>query len=113
MLFAPPSHRATLLFLVLFCVLIPGCKDKLTQENMDKIKLGMSEDEVVAMLGKGRTASSVSDVSSDLPGSLSGQVQNLLNSGGECRKWSSGRTILVVRFDNGKVAGTFSYSRSK
>ena len=107
------SLRGTLVFLALTCVFVPGCKDKLTQENIEKIKPGMPEEEVVALLGKGRTVSSVSDVSSDLPGGLSGQLQNLLNSGGECRKWTSGRTILVVQFDNGKVAGTFSYGRSK
>lgn len=93
----------------LVCLLVCGCqnKTKLTKEDMDRIKNGMSEQEVFDILGKGKTVAPGADFSS-LPGIMRGRAENLANSGGKCYEWKSGRTLLLVRFTDGKVSGMFS-----
>ncbi len=90
------------------CLLVSGCQTKLTEENLAKIKSGMSEEEVFAILGKGQVVTRDSDFS-DLPGMPRSHVEALVASG-KCFRWKSGRTILVVQFVDGKVAGQFSGS---
>jgi hypothetical protein len=92
----------------LLCLLVSGCQNKLTKGNLEKIKDGMSEEEVFAILGKGKLVTPDSDFS-NLPGLPRSQVQALVASG-TCYQWKSGRTILVVRFVDGKVTGQFSGS---
>jgi hypothetical protein len=48
------THRILrLLAVLLICLLVPACKDKVTKANFDKIKEGMTLEEVQAILGKG------------------------------------------------------------
>jgi hypothetical protein len=51
------THAATLAFLFLLLLLFAGCgSKKLTQENYDKIEIGMTQKEVIAILGQGELA---------------------------------------------------------
>jgi len=68
-------------------LLLAACA-KVTQENYAKIREGMSEQEVHAILGK-PTESSTTTV---------------LGISGTSSRWTSGDAVISVRFVNGKVA---------
>ena len=68
-------------------VLVAACS-KLTQENFLKIQDGMTEQEVVALLGRPSESNSV----------------NLLGMSGTSSRWVSADVVVVVSFVNGKVA---------
>jgi hypothetical protein len=68
-------------------LLLAACT-KVTQENYAKIREGMSEQEVHAILG-GPTESSTTTV---------------LGISGTSSRWVSGDAVINVRFVNGKVA---------
>jgi len=76
---------------------LAGCGSKITQENFDKIQVGMSQDEVTTILGKPTESSSVSF------GSLSGGAW----------VWKKNGTAITIQFANGKVlAKQFSHKAS-
>jgi len=75
------------LLAVTAALLLAACT-KVTQENYAKIREGMSEQEVHAILG-GPTESSTTTV---------------LGISGTSSKWVSGDAVINVRFVNGKVA---------
>jgi hypothetical protein len=64
-----------------------GCS-KITQENFAKVKEGMSEQEVIAILGEPTESSSV----------------NVLGISGTTARWVRGDTEVTIRFVNGQVA---------
>jgi SmpA/OmlA family protein len=68
-------------------LLVAGCS-KVTPENFAKIQEGMSEPEVIALLGSPSESSSV----------------NILGVSGTASRWVSGDAAISVRFVNGKVA---------
>ena len=68
-------------------LLLAGCT-KVTQENYAKIREGMSEQEVHAILGKPSESSTTT----------------VLGISGTSSKWVSGDSEINVRFVNGKVA---------
>jgi len=68
-------------------VLLMACS-KVNQENFAKIQDGMTEQEVVSLLGKPTESSSV----------------NVLGVSGTSSRWTSGDTAITVRFVNDKVA---------
>jgi hypothetical protein len=72
---------------LLLALLIAACS-KVTQENFAKIEEGMSEEQVIALLGKPSESNSV----------------NLLGVSGTVSRWQSGDALITVRFVNGKVA---------
>jgi hypothetical protein len=74
-----------LAFAVFF--LLAACS-KVTQENFSRIENGMSEQEVVAILGSPAESSSSS----------------VLGISGTASKWTGGDAVITVRFVNGKVA---------
>jgi hypothetical protein len=61
---------------------------RVTQENFARIQDGMTESEVIALLGKPTESSSV----------------NVLGVSGTSSRWVSGDATISVRFVNGKVA---------
>jgi len=75
-------------------LLLAACS-KVTQENFAKVKEGMSEKEVHAILGSPTESSSVA----------------LLGISGTHSKWVSGDSAISVRFVNGQVA-TSSFNKS-
>lgn len=75
-------------------VMIAGCGgSKVTKENFDKIKTGMTEAEVEAILGK---ATDSGGASASLPG---------MSVSGTMKVWKDGDKKIMVTFSDGKVAG--------
>ncbi len=79
-------------FLILV-FLLAACS-KVSEENYRKVEEGMTEEQVVAILGKPTESSSVS----------------VLGIGGTVSRWESGDAVITVRFVNGKV-GLKSYDK--
>ena len=75
------------LFLACLLIALAACS-KVTAENFAKIQDGMSEQEVLGLLGKPAESSSVS----------------FLGVSGISSRWVSGDTAITVKFVNGKVA---------
>ena len=69
-------------------VLLLAACSKVTQENFAKIRDGMSEQEVTAILGSPTESSS----------------GNVLGISGTSSKWAGGDATITIRFVNGKVA---------
>ena len=61
---------------------------KVTQENFAKVQEGMSEQEVIALLGSPTESNSV----------------NVLGISGTSSRWVSGDAEITIRFVNGQVA---------
>jgi hypothetical protein len=68
-------------------LLLAACS-KVTQENYSRVRDGMSEQEVAAILGAPTESSSGS----------------VLGISGTSSKWTSGDATITIRFVNGKVA---------
>ena len=68
-------------------VLLAACS-KITQENFAKIRDGMSEQEVLALLGEPTESSSA----------------GMLGISGTSSRWIGGDAVITIRFVNGKVA---------
>ena len=75
------------LIVLLAALLIAACS-KVNQENFLKIREGMSEEEVIALLGRPTESNSV----------------NVLGISGTASRWVSGNAVITVRFVNGQVA---------
>jgi len=68
-------------------LLVAACS-KVTQENFAKVQEGMSEQEVIALLGAPTESNSV----------------NVLGVSGTASRWVAAGAQITVRFVNGKVA---------
>jgi uncharacterized protein YcfL len=77
----------TWLMVLLAALLIAGCS-RVTQENFMKIQEGMSEQEVISLLGTPTESQSV----------------NILGVSGTASRWIGKDAAIAVRFVNGKVA---------
>ncbi len=77
----------TRLLALLVAFAIAACS-KVTQENFAKIQEGMSEQEVIALLGSPTESNSI----------------NVLGVSGTSSRWVSRDAVINVRFVNGKVA---------
>jgi hypothetical protein len=77
----------TWLLPLLVALAVAACS-KVTQENFAKIQDGMSEQEVIALLGAPSESNSI----------------NVLGVSGTSSRWVSGDAEINVRFVNGKVA---------
>ena len=75
---------------VLVALLLLACS-KITQENFLKIQEGMSEQEVLSLLGPPTESQSV----------------NILGVSGTASRWVGKDAVIAVRFVNGKVATKF------
>lgn len=72
---------------VLVAFAIAACS-KITQENFAKVQEGMSEQEVIALLGEPTESNSI----------------NVLGVSGTSSRWVGRDAVIDVRFVNGKVA---------
>ncbi|MGP8051481.1 MAG: outer membrane protein assembly factor BamE [Desulfobaccales bacterium] len=87
-----------LVLVVLVIAGLAGCGSKISKQNFDQIKLGMTQEEVQGILGPPSEASGV-----EIP-VFSGTMS----------KWTQGDTIITVQFVNGKVvAKEFSQPGAK
>ena len=77
-----------LAFAVAFAVAASACS-KINEENFAKVRDGMSEQEVLSLLGTPTESSSVS----------------VLGISGTASKWADKETVITVQFVNGKVRG--------
>ena len=77
----------TWLLALLVALAVAACS-KVTQQNFAKIEEGMSEQEVIAILGAPTESNSI----------------NVLGVSGTSSRWVSGDAVISVRFVNGKVA---------
>lgn len=93
----PPSAW---LAAALAAAVLVACESKVTRENFDQIRLGMSLTEVTAILGSGTEESPSSGTSVDAAGLMS-------RSGGESQDrtfvWKDGGKKIVVTFAKGRV----------
>src|SRR3954468_21832656 len=83
----PMPPRLAALVALLAALLIAACS-KVNQENFLKVQEGMSEEEVISLLGRPAASNSV----------------NVLGVSGPASRWVAGDTAITVRFVNGKVA---------
>jgi len=81
-----PAWLAALVAL-LAALLITACS-KVNQENFLKVREGMTEEEVISLLGRPTESNSV----------------NVLGVSGTASRWVAGDTVITVRFVNGSVA---------
>ena len=79
--------KKTLLALLAAALFVVACS-KVNQENFLKVQEGMSEEEVISLLGRPTESNSV----------------NVLGVSGTASRWVAGDTEITVRFVNGKVA---------
>jgi hypothetical protein len=87
------------LFALLMCALLTGCKSKITKVNYDKISEGMSLEEVEKILGEGTKlgiASAATVHGVDLPGARP-------IGGGDTYIWESDYKKITIIFDKDKV----------
>lgn len=73
---------------VLAMALAVAACSRLTEDNFSKVQVGMTEQEVSAILGSPGESDSV----------------NILGVSGTAWRWKSGNTVASVQFVNGKVA---------
>ena len=73
--------------LALSALLLLAACSKVTQENFARIQDGMSEHEVLAILGSPAESSSTS----------------ILGISGTSSRWTGGDAVITIRFANGKV----------
>jgi len=85
--YRPPLLCRALLVGLLIVGLIGCAGSKITKENFDRIKLGMTQEEVQGILGPPTEASGL-----EIP-VFSGTMS----------KWARGDTVISVQFVNGKV----------
>jgi hypothetical protein len=85
----------------LLLTVLPGCGSKVSKSNYDKVKEGMTETQVEAILGKGKEQAS-SDVS--VPGMSAGGVSVPgMSASAKVLVWEDGGKIISISFMNGKV----------
>jgi uncharacterized protein YcfL len=75
-------------FVALLAALLIAACSKVTQENFAKIQDGMTEQEVISILGSPTESNSI----------------NVLGVSGTSSRWVSRDAVIDVRFVNGKVA---------
>jgi uncharacterized protein YcfL len=74
--------------LAIFAALLIAACSRVTQENFLKLQEGMTEEEVISLLGRPTESNSV----------------NLLGVSGTASRWVGRDAVIAVRFVNGKVA---------
>jgi hypothetical protein len=85
-----PEFRSLRTFALALCLTaflaVAGCgNSNVSKENYEKIQLGMTEDQVVAILGPGEV----------LPRSVTEVAKMMI--------WTDGDKVITIGFDNGKV----------
>lgn len=88
-------------FVLVLCLLVPACKSKVNKDNYEKVKDGMTLDEVEKLLGKGEKETGDGS-------NVAGQFGVAMPSapvvgGGDVYNWESGDKKVAVTFRQGKV----------
>ncbi|NBO92198.1 MAG: hypothetical protein EBV06_07765 [Planctomycetia bacterium] len=96
-----PSVFARLAVVFVLCLLLTGCKSKVTKANYEKVQNGMTLDDVVKLLGKGEKETGDGS-------NVAGQFGVALPStpvvgGGDVYVWESDKSTVRITFRQGKV----------
>ena len=91
--------------LIVVAASLAGCESKLTTANFEKVKTGMTIDEVAAILGPGekQTQGQASNVAAGMMQGLPGGGGKKAESNREFFTWKEDRVEIGITFDNGKV----------
>ena len=88
----PMLAKFSVIILLVGCAAVIGCGgNPVTQSNYEKIKNGMKQSEVEAILGKGKEQAS------------SGGNFGGISMDGKSMVWQNGNEIITVMFMNGEV----------
>jgi hypothetical protein len=108
-MFDPVTLRrlARAALVVVLCLAVPACgKKKVTKANYDKIEVGMTQEQVEKILGKGSKdeGGDGSNVAAQV-GVAVGGVASAPTAGpkGETYIWESGTRSITITFVDGKV----------
>jgi hypothetical protein len=94
---------ARLAVVLALCLLIPACKSKVSKANFEKVKEGMTLEEVEKLLGKGtKEEGDGSGVAAQFGVALPSAPTS---GGGEIWKWESGNNSITIIIRQGKVVG--------
>lgn len=90
-----------LMAILLVCLLLPACKSKVSKANYDKVKEGMSLEEVEKVLGKGEKETGDG---SNVAGQFGVAIPATPTSGGgDVYTWESGDKTIRLTFRSGKL----------
>jgi hypothetical protein len=105
---SPLARFGLFAFTLALCVVVAGCgagagrKSRVTKENFDKIKVGMSQDDVVDLLGKGQPVGDGGGAAAAVGVDISGGQGP---SNREEYTWTDGDKSINVTFRKEKVVG--------
>ncbi|MGL4550570.1 MAG: hypothetical protein ACRC33_05240 [Gemmataceae bacterium] len=92
---------ARLAAVFVLCLLITGCKSKVTKPNFEAVKDGMSLEEVTKLLGKGEKETGDG---SNVAGQFGVAVTTTpVVGGGDVYVWESDKATVRITFRGGKV----------
>ncbi len=92
---------ARFMLILLVCLLVPACKNKVNKANYDKVKEGMTLEETEKILGKG---SKETGDGSNVAGQFGVALDATPTSGGgDVYTWESGNNTIRLTFRGGKL----------
>lgn len=90
-----------IMLILLVCLLVPACKSKVNKANYDKVKVGMTLEEVEKILGKGEKETGDG---SNVAGQFGVAIDTPPTSGGgDVYSWESGDNTIRLTFRGGKL----------
>jgi hypothetical protein len=103
-----PYRRGAVILAAALCLVLAGCGSKITKENADKIKPGMTEKEVSDILGAPTESAEANlpDVGkgAGVPGMPEmPQGMPAAPKGGKSAVWKDGNRVIGIIFVDGKV----------
>jgi hypothetical protein len=88
--------------ILLICLLLPACQSKVTKANYEKVKEGMSLEEVEKILGKG---SKETGDGSNVAGQFGIALPSApVSGGGDVYTWEGSNSTIRLTFRDGKLA---------
>ena len=92
---------ARFMLILLVCLLLPACKSKVNKANYEKVKEGMTLEEVEKILGKG---SKETGDGSNVAGQFGVAIPAAPTAGGgDVYTWESGDNTIRLTFRSGKL----------
>ncbi|HEY7326458.1 MAG TPA: hypothetical protein VH592_02385 [Gemmataceae bacterium] len=92
---------ARFVVVLLMCLLLPACQSKVNKANFDKVKEGMTLEEVEKVLGKG---SKETGDGSNVAGQFGVAIPSAPTSGsGDVYTWESNSSTIRLTFRDGKL----------
>jgi hypothetical protein len=90
-----------IVLILLICLLLPACKSKVNKANFDKVKEGMTLEEVQKILGKGeKETGDGSNVAAQFGVAIPSAP---MSGGGDVYVWESNTSTIRLTFRGGKL----------